>query len=323
MTAKRNPSPIRIGILAAANVAHYALVEPAKRNGAVSVDAVASRDISRAQSFAQEYSIGKAYGSYCDLMEDPAIDLVYIATPPAFHAHLAISAMEAGKHVLVEKPLATNASDAEEMFAASARTGRYCFEAMHSLHHPVHVQLKEMVGSGSLGTIRSIDAGFTAPLANRLEGFRGSKALGGGVMLDLGIYPLAWIRNVLDEAIRIVRCDKHELHGVDASVDCRLHVGLAGCRIRASMMADKRSAWLTVVGDRGSVEILNPVAPQLGYQFVVKSGISERHEDGDRTSTFEAQLEAVVQTIAGGTPFPRDQNNTIAVLKTIEDIVGK
>lgn len=151
---------INIGIIGAARVASYAMIAPAREVSRVKVAAVAARDPARAQAFAAEHGIAKVHSSYDALIGDPSIDLVYVATPPAFHAAIAIKALEASKHVLVEKPFSMNAGEARQVLAASDKAGRRVFEAFHYRHHALWHRIVDICRSGELGKIVSLDAAF-------------------------------------------------------------------------------------------------------------------------------------------------------------------
>ncbi|NJM49789.1 MAG: Gfo/Idh/MocA family oxidoreductase [Sphingomonadales bacterium] len=139
VTAKQRQmaqAPLRIGILGAARVAVYAMIEAAHGVDGVEVAAVASRDLAKAQTYAQNHGIGRAIGGYQALIDDPDIDAVYVALPPDAHAHWSIAAAEAGKPVLCEKPFTLDPAQVQEIIAAEARTGMLIMEAQHSHYHP-------------------------------------------------------------------------------------------------------------------------------------------------------------------------------------------
>jgi len=147
---------LRIGILGAARIADEGIVDPARTLGHELV-AVAARDRTRAEAFAAERGIAKVHDTYADVIADPDVDLVYNALVNSLHAQWNIAALQAGKHVLSEKPLTSNAEQARAVqSAAQASSGRIA-EGFHYLHHPVNVRLRELVTSGALGDIRRVD----------------------------------------------------------------------------------------------------------------------------------------------------------------------
>ncbi len=162
--------------------------------------AVGSRSLERASAFAREHGFGTAYGSYAELLADDSVDAVYVASPHALHVEQVSAALEAGKHVLCEKPLTLRAADAEELFALALSRGRLLMEAMWTACHPVVLAVRQALGAGELGTPRQLhaDMGFVAdlPPEDRLL----DVALGAGALLDMGIYPLTLAHLFLGEA---------------------------------------------------------------------------------------------------------------------------
>ena len=131
------------------------------------VVAVASRDRSRAEAFAREHGIERAHGSYEALLEDPDVDAVYIPLPNSMHVPWSVRALEAGKHVLCEKPMTRRAAEAEEAFAAAERAGRVLEEAFMWRHHPQTQRLRELLDAGVIGQLRLVQASFSLPLDRR------------------------------------------------------------------------------------------------------------------------------------------------------------
>lgn len=159
--------PLRIGLIGASRVASYAVIEPAKLVQGVTVTAVAARDEVRARQYAEKFDIGRVHASYADLVRDASVDLVYVGTPPSLHVEYAMAAIAAGKAVLVEKPFALNSADARKVHDAASAAGVQVFEAMHSLHHRLFARILEIVRGGEIGTMRSLEACFSAPIPVR------------------------------------------------------------------------------------------------------------------------------------------------------------
>ena len=137
--------PLRIGILGAARIAPMALCRPAREVEGVEVVAIAARDAARAQQFAAKHGIAKVHASYDALLADDAIDAIYNPLPNGLHAEWTIRALEAGKHVLCEKPIASNAAEAAQMAEAAERTGRVLMEAFHWRYHRLAALMREVV----------------------------------------------------------------------------------------------------------------------------------------------------------------------------------
>lgn len=162
------------------------------------VTAVGSRDLDRARGLAAELGAMRAYGSYADLVRDPEIDVVYIATPQSHHLEVAESAIAAGKPVLCEKPLAATLADAEKMVALAREAGVFLMEAMWMRFNPLIQHLQKLVKSGEFGRLRTISATFGFAVREP-EHRLWNPALGGGALLDLGIYPMGLAQLLLGE----------------------------------------------------------------------------------------------------------------------------
>ncbi len=179
---------IKWGIVGCGNIANkftsdMALIDDAE------IFAVASRTIEKAQGFAQKHNAKNAYGTYEGLFRNTDIDIVYIATPHVSHAELSIQAMEHGKHVLCEKPLSLNAKEAAAIIETSKRTNRFFMEALWTRFNPVIVETKKRIDDGEIGEVRFINADFSFKVSVRLDSRVIALELGGGAMLDIGIYP--------------------------------------------------------------------------------------------------------------------------------------
>lgn len=156
------------------------------------VVAVASRSAARAEEFARTHAISSAHGTYEQLLDDPEVDIVYVASPHSHHCAMAVAALQAGKHVLVEKPLAVTAAEGERIRAASVAAGRFAMEAMHYRFHPRIRVLDALLRSGELGDIRMVtaDMGVAVPVDHAHRLF--DPELAGGTLLDMGVYSI-WI----------------------------------------------------------------------------------------------------------------------------------
>ena len=199
-------SPLRLGILGCANIAKQ-FVRDVSNSPSVSVVAVASRVLEKAQAFASQFDIACAYGSYETLLDDPQIDAVYIPLPNHLHATWAIRATEAGKHVLCEKPLTLSLSEARSMFNAAQQHGVMLLEAYPWYFQPQTRNLLSLLHSGAIGDVRSVQAcfGFTLPAGT--DNIRWQLEAGGGALLDAGSYPLSLIRLVMGQAPTHVLAD--------------------------------------------------------------------------------------------------------------------
>src|SRR5512133_3728613 len=154
------PSPVRIGVLGAAAIVPMALTDPARALPEAQVVALAARDPGRAQAFARKHHIPRVHQTYHDLLADPEIDAIYNPLPNGLHAQWTIRALRAGKHVLCEKPFASNAHEAEEMATVAWETGLILSEAFAYRYHPLTTRVKKIIADGELGNVQHIEAQF-------------------------------------------------------------------------------------------------------------------------------------------------------------------
>lgn len=200
MTAVTSATPtatsLRWGVLGPGGIADAVMGDLPLVEGAT-LHAVGSRALTRAQAFAGRHGAAKAYGSYGALLEDPDVDVVYISTPHRQHHGLALAALDAGKHVLVEKAFTCTLAGAREVVEAARTAGRFCMEAMWTRFQPAMVRALELVRTGAIGAVRQVraDLGLVVPFdpGHRLW----DRAQGGGALLDLGVYPVAFLQHVL------------------------------------------------------------------------------------------------------------------------------
>ena len=193
-------SPVRVGFLSTARI-NGLVLEGARLTDRVEVVAVASRELEKAQAHAAELGIPRARGSYQELLEDPEIDAVYISLPNSLHVEWSIRALDAGKHVLCEKPLTRRPEEAEQAFDAAERNGRILMEAFMWRHHPQTKRLQDLVDEGAIGELRLVRAAFSFVLT-RLGDVRMRPELDGGALMDVGCYCVSGARLLAGEPER-------------------------------------------------------------------------------------------------------------------------
>ncbi|MFC3689025.1 Gfo/Idh/MocA family protein [Aquipuribacter hungaricus] len=188
--------PVRWGVVGAGRIAAKVMGDLAGMPGG-RLHAVASRSADRARAFADEHGAPVSYGSYDELLADPDVDAVYLATPHRQHHAVALAAVEAGKHLLVEKAFTVTHAGAQQVVDAARARGVFVMEAMWTRFQPAVGRLRELVADGAVGEVRSVraDLGLRVPFdpSDRLW----DPAQGGGALLDLGVYPVAWLQMVL------------------------------------------------------------------------------------------------------------------------------
>lgn len=310
---------LKVGILGAAAIAPVAIIDPARRRTDVTVAAVASRGIERARAFAAQHEIPTAYGSYEELLADPTIDLVYVALPPSAHAEWSIAALQAGKDVLCEKPFALNGAEARLMVDAAAATGRRLVEAFHDHYHPLAARTKVL--ARDLGRLTSVEGVFAYPNPFEPGALRHEPALGGGALMDLGVYPLHGIRHLLDEEpVRADAVAKLNPAGADESIEAELTFpsGVTGV-LRASMSADVEN-WIRVVGERGELRVNGVVFPSKGHSISYTIDGIERTETVAGRDTYDHQLEALLAGLATGQRLPTEGQDSVANMEAVDRI---
>lgn len=211
----RGGPTVRWGVLAPGRIARQ-WVTTVRANTDQPVVAVASRTLDRAQVFAAEFGIDRAYGDYEQLVADPEVDAVYIAAPHSEHRALALLAIAAGKHVLIEKPIAVSLAEARDIVEAARAAKVFAMEAMWSRFLPQMTVVHQLLTDGALGDVRSVTADFGARFefdpTNRLF----DPALGGGALLDLGVYPAWFTHFALGAPEKVTATGSLASTGVDA-----------------------------------------------------------------------------------------------------------
>ncbi len=253
--------PVRFGILGAAAIARK-FVAGLKGSGLATVDAVASRTAAKADAFAADCGIGRMHASYEALLDDPAIEAIYIPLPNDLHAEWAVRAVAAGKHVLCEKPLAVGVGPVREMFAAARAHDRLLVEAYPFMSQPQTLQLRELLAQGAVGRVQMVTAAFGfalctpdgAPLANA-DNIRLNPARGGGALLDAGTYPMSLIRLAVGERpLRVMASGRWTRSGVDLTVAATIEFPGGAVAQLACSMATAGYRHATVLGDGGVIE---------------------------------------------------------------------
>jgi predicted dehydrogenase len=317
----RHRTRIRIGILGAARIAPVAMVKPAAAESDAEVTAVAARDLQRARQFGAKHEISTAYGSYAQLLADPSIDAVYIALPNGLHGRWTKAALEAGKHVLCEKPFTANAEQATSVAEAARHSGLVVMEAFHYRYHALMRRMLEIIKSDELGSITKMEAWFCFPLvpANNI---RWDYELAGGALMDAGCYPIHLLRTLAGAEPEVSSATaKIRRPAVDRLLQAKLHFpgGYTGL-ITASMLSRQvLRAGAHVSGTRGTMKVLSPYHPQLGHRLVIRSNTRRAVEHVPRQpSTFARQLRAFIGAIVRGEPVLTGPDDAVANMTVID-----
>ena len=312
---------LRIGVLGAAAIAPAALIRPARQVPGVTVTAVAARDGARAERFAARHGIGVAYGSYDDLLADPAIDAVYIALPNALHAPWTLRALAAGKHVLCEKPLAANRDQAREIAAAAG--DRVVMEALHYRHHPLVERLRAVVRE-EVGPVHRVRVTLAVPLPPAPD-IRYDYDLGGGATMDLGCYAVHLARLLGGDPPRVVAAKARVLRSrplVDRAMRAELSFpGGAWGEIRVSLWGrPPLSVSARVTGGRGELSVVNFLVPHVWHRLKVRGPAGVRVERVGGEPTYTAQLRAFHAAVTSGAPVLTGAADAAVTAGLLDDV---
>ncbi|KIJ62595.1 hypothetical protein HYDPIDRAFT_182652 [Hydnomerulius pinastri MD-312] len=331
-------APLKFGILGAANIAPPALITPAMSHPEVEVYAVAARDINRAEKFAKKYGIKKFYGGkdgYQDLLDDPAIDVIYNPLPNGLHYEWTMKALAAGKHVLLEKPSGDTAEETRRMFEFADQKGLILLEAFHYRFHPAIQRVKQIIDSGELGAIKEINASLCFPKGFvKDDDIRMNYDIGGGAMMDCGCYPLSCVRYLTKNNPTAVVSASAIKFPKDARIDTATSANLlfppstpGGEPVKSTIKCDfsvprrlgliPRWPDISVIAvcEQGKIELFNFPMPVIYHSITVtRNGGKTRTEKAYKFaqdsglkgeewwSTYRYQLEAFVDRLKGRTP---------------------
>jgi predicted dehydrogenase len=320
-----SPSPIRIGVLGAAAIVPEALTRPARSVREAQIVAIAARDPKRAEVFARKHHIPRVHPTYSDLLADPDIDAIYNPLPNSLHAEWTIRALKAGKHVLCEKPFASNEQEAEKMATVARETGLILSEAFAYRYHPLTAKVKEIIASGDLGKIKHIDAQFCFLLPSP-NNIRFKYELAGGALMDCGCYPVSLIRFLAEAEPAVERA---EARLFAPQVDRKMSADLSFADGRtAHLVCDMLSpklfrSLLKIEGDAGKLRVINPYHPHWFNWLSVRgrNGSHSEHVRGE--NVYALQLQAFIKAIYGEMELNTDPEDAIGNMRVIDGIYEK
>jgi predicted dehydrogenase len=321
---------LRIGVLGTARISATALAGAPASVPEVTVAAVAARDQSRAEAYAEQHGIPVAYGGYEMLLADPDIDAVYNPLPNSLHGPWTLRAIAAGKHVLCEKPLASNAREAAQVADAASASGLVVMEAMHYRYHPLIQRLRELVGE--LGPVRHIQCWTSFAIGNE-DDIRYDYDLGGGALMDGGCYAL--------DCLRLLGPGEPEVTAALADPYQRVpgrgpdRAGAAADRAMAVRLAfpGGATAWfesaftldgefradLHVSCQHGHVRVEDFIRAHRGHLVAIRNESVLADERGSGDTTYTEQLRAFAAAIAGGGTVPTSAAHAVTTMRLIDD----
>ncbi|MFD2657664.1 Gfo/Idh/MocA family protein [Gracilibacillus thailandensis] len=314
---------IKWGIISTANIAQKAVIPGIKESETGEVYAIASRNLGNAKETAEELEIPVAYGSYEELLADPDIDAVYIPLPNHLHKEWSIKAMEAGKHVLCEKPIALNTKEALEMEAASEKAGVILAEAFMYRYHPRYQKIQEIIQSGEIGAIRGIHGAFTFNNAAAKENVRFRKDWGGGSLYDVGVYPISAARMILNEepqaaTVHAFFSEQHDHVDMMASGILEFDHGVA-LTFDCGMWADFRNR-LEILGTEGRIEIPSAFVTNQNQQdhFYLYTSNGTKEVEVPYVNQYALQADVIGHSIQKNKTLPFPVADAILNMKVLD-----
>lgn len=295
---------INWGVLGTAGIARGCTIPGMQLARNCNLYAIAGRSLEKAEAFQAEFGFQKAFGSYEELLADPAVEAVYIPLPNELHKQWAIKALGAGKHVLCEKPLAPTAADMEEMFAAAEEKGVYLMEAYAYLHSPIMAAIKKEIDAGTVGNVRYIDSCFITSDYD-ISNIRMRKETFGGCTYDLGCYcttQILWLLGTEPERVQAVGSFS------DRNIDL-LTTGILDfdggvkatfqCGMVLATEQDKRIDRLVIHGSKGSIssDVRFNQCGRVCYTVTTDAGV--RQEFVDVPQNYALEVEQLGRCIAG------------------------
>lgn len=307
------------GILATGGIAHAFASDLAHEGFRLA--AVGSRRMDAARAFAGEYGIPNAHGSYEELVADDSVDVVYIATPHPLHVDKALLAIDAGKHVLIEKPVTLNEADAQRIADRATERGVVAMEAMWTRFLPHMVRVREIIASGALGEVRTVIADHTQSLPTNPEHRLQNPELGGGALLDLGIYPASFAVDVL---------------GMPSGIRAHASMTPTGVDRQTAMIfdyADGRQAVLhtaldtagpnraAIIGTEGAIEIDRVFYTPTSFTHYDRSwSVVERFEHPVATRGMQFQASELEARVAGQPAAVLPFDESIAIMGLLDEV---
>ncbi len=315
--------PLRIGVFGTARISTTALLGPAASVPEVTVAAVAARNRSRAAAYAQEHQIPVAYGSYDALLADPDIDAVYNPLPNSLHGPWTLMAIAAGKHVLCEKPFASNAVEAERVADAAAASGLVVMEAMHYRYHPLIRRLSEL--TGELGPVRHIQC-WTSFVIDDPGDIRYDYALGGGALMDGGCYALDCLRLLGPGEPSVTAALADPLSSSSGAVADRAMAvrlafpgGATGWFESAFTRDGEFRADVHVSCEHGTVWVQDFIRAHWGHLVAVRHDSVVADERGGGDTTYIEQLRAFAGAVVTGATVPTSAAHAVTTMRLIDD----
>jgi predicted dehydrogenase len=314
-------SILRWGLLSTANITKV-LLDPLRTSKRNRLLAVASRSQDKADEYARKNRVERAYGSYADLLADPDIDVIYNPLPNHLHAEWTIKAVQAGKHVLCEKPLALCLEEVDAMSAAAKKYGKVVAEAFMYRTHLQTLRAQEIVASGKLGKVKLVRGSYTY-LGTDPDNYRRKPEMGGGGLWDVGCYPLSYTRALLGaEPLEVFGWQVTGPTGVDELFAAQLRFpedvyAQFDCSVKIPY-----HVFMEIVGDEATLIIPNPYNPGVKETLYLARGGKTETIAVRGTESYIGEVEDMADAILLGKPsrvsLADSRANTAAILALFE-----
>ena len=316
----RTAPPLRWGILGAGNIAGD-FADAVNAHTRAQLVAVGSRNRDRSERFATAHGIPTTHLGYRDLVEDPQVDAVYVATPHSEHREHALLAIAAGKHVLVEKSFTRNAGEAEDVFAAAKAAGVFAMEAMWTRFLPHVAALHQLIDAGEIGEIVNLSADHGQWFAFNPRSRLFDPALAGGALLDLGVYPVSFAHDFLGVPDAVHANGTLTETGVDGQVSIVLSYGERTQATLSTTLWAKTPTMASISGTEGFVTVAGNFYTPTSFRVQRTDGrVWTFDQPSPRGLQFEA-AEVARRVAAGATESPRlTWADTVEVLRTLDEV---
>ena len=307
---------MRLGLLSTARI-NDAILAAAAATERVDVVAVASRDGAKAQAYAEERGIPRPYGSYERLLDDNAVDAVYISLPNALHHEWTLKALAARKHVLCEKPFVRSAAQAEEAFDRAREAGRVLMEAFMYRFHPQASEVKALVEQGAVGRLQIVRASFSFLLEDQAD-VRADAGLDGGALMDIGCYCVSILRYLLGEPERVIGEQEVGPTGVDMEFHGTLRFPGGVVAQFDCAFTRLRHERLDVVGENGWLLVDSPWRKEGEGEVLLRHVDHLRRIDIPAANSYVLELEHFAAAAAHEEPPLLDRADAVGQARTIE-----
>lgn len=307
------------GILATGGIAHSFASDLAHEGFRLA--AVGSRRTDAAHAFAAEFGIPNAHGSYEALVADESVDVVYVATPHPMHVENALLAIEAGKHVLIEKPVTLNARDAARIAERASQRGVVVMEAMWTRFLPHMVRIRELLASGVLGEVRTVIADHTQSLPTNPEHRLQNPDLGGGALLDLGIYPVSFAVDVLGLPQGVRAHASMTATGVDRQTAMILDYPDGRQAVLHTALDTAGPNRAAIIGTEGTIEIDRVFYTPTSFTHYDRSWrVVERFEQPVATRGMHFQAAELESRVAGKAPIVLPFDESVRIMGVLDEV---